>query len=269
MSEYRINTKCVQAGYEPKNGESRVVPIVQSTTFKYDSADTLGRLFDLEESGYFYTRLANPTVDTVAKKIAALEGGVGAVLTSSGQAASMMSVTNICHSGDHVVCASAIYGGTFNLFNKTAGAGNRLHFPAAGGRGGADQRRVPREYRCVFIESLSNPALVVADISLYAKLAHSHGVPLIVDNTFPTPINCRPFEFGADIVIHSTSKYMDGHAVALGGVVVDSGNFDWKNGKFPEFTEPDESYHGVVYADTFGKAAYITKCTTHIMRDMA
>lgn len=269
MSEYKINTKCVQAGYEPKNGESRVVPIVQSTTFKYDSADTLGRLFDLEESGYFYTRLANPTVDTVAKKIAALEGGVGAVLTSSGQAASMMSVTNICHSGDHVVCASTIYGGTFNLFNKTLRElGIDFTFLPPEAAEEQINAAFQENTRCVFIESLSNPALVVADISLYAKLAHSHGVPLIVDNTFPTPINCRPFEFGADIVVHSTSKYMDGHAVALGGVVVDSGNFDWKNGKFPEFTEPDESYHGVVYADTFGRAAYITKCTTHIMRDM-
>lgn len=269
MSDYKINTKCVQAGYEPKNGEPRVVPIVQSTTFKYDSAETLGRLFDLEEAGYFYTRLANPTVDAAAKKIAALEGGVGAVMTSSGQAASMMSVTNICHSGDHVVCASAIYGGTFNLFHKTLRElGIEFTFLPPESTEEQIEAAFQENTRCVFIESLSNPALVVADIGLYAKLAHSHGVPLIVDNTFPTPINCRPFEFGADIVVHSTSKYMDGHAVALGGVVVDSGNFNWKNGKFPEFTEPDESYHGVVYAETFGNAAYITKCTTHIMRDM-
>ncbi len=266
--EYHINTKCIQAGYDPKNGEPRVIPIVQSTTFKYDSAETLGKLFDLEEDGFFYTRLANPTLSAVAAKIAALEGGVGAMLTSSGQAASMISITNICHAGDHVVCAAAIYGGTFNLFNKSLrelGIDFTFILPDA------SEQEIEAAFkdntRAVFIESVSNPSLDVADIETYAKLAHKHGVPLIVDNTFPTPINFRPFEWGADIVTHSTTKYMDGHAVALGGVIVDSGNFDWTNGKFPMFTEPDESYHGVVYSEKFGKAAYITKALTHIMRD--
>ncbi len=266
--EYHINTKCLQAGYDPKNGEPRVIPIVQSTTFKYDSAETLGKLFDLEEDGFFYTRLANPTLSAVAAKIAALEGGVGAMLTSSGQAASMISITNICHAGDHVVCAAAIYGGTFNLFNKSLrelGIDFTFILPDA------SEQEIEAAFkdntRAVFIESVSNPSLDVADIETYAKLAHKHGVPLIVDNTFPTPINFRPFEWGADIVTHSTTKYMDGHAVALGGVIVDSGNFDWTNGKFPMFTEPDESYHGVVYSEKFGKAAYITKALTHIMRD--
>ena len=234
MKQLKPDTTCIHAGYEPKNGEPRVVPIAQSTTYTYDSAETMGKLFDLEADGFFYTRLANPTLDAVEKKIAALEGGVGAMITSSGQAASTIAVLNICHAGDHMVCCSAIYGGTFNLFYKT----------------------------------LSNPSLVVTDIALYADCAHAHQVPLIVDNTFPTPINCRPFEFGADIVVHSTSKYMDGHAVQLGGAIVDSGNFDWKNGKFPEFTEPDESYHGVIYAERFGNAAYIVKARTHLMRDL-
>ena len=265
---YHINTKCVQAGYEPKNGESRVIPIVQSTTFKYDSAATLGKLFDLEESGFFYTRLANPTLSAVADKIAALEGGVGAMLTASGQSASMLSITNICHAGDHVVCGSAIYGGTFNLFNKSLrelGIEFTFITPDAG------EEEINAAFRentkAAFVESVSNPSLDVADVELYAKIAHAHGVPLIVDNTFPTPVNFRPFEWGADIVVHSTSKYMDGHAVALGGVIVDSGNFDWTNGKYPAFTEPDESYHGVVYTEKFGKAAYITKALTHLMRD--
>ncbi len=265
---YHINTKCVQAGYEPKNGESRVIPIVQSTTFKYDSAATLGRLFDLEESGFFYTRLANPTLSAVADKIAALEGGVGAMLTASGQSASMLSITNICHSGDHVVCASAIYGGTFNLFNKSLRElGIDFTFVTPDATEDEINAAFQENTRAVFVESVSNPSLDVADVELYAKLAHAHGVPLIVDNTFPTPVNFRPFEWGADIVVHSTSKYMDGHAVALGGVIVDSGNFDWTNGKFPAFTEPDESYHGVVYVEKFGKAAYITKALTHLMRD--
>ncbi len=265
---YHINTKCLQAGYDPKNGEPRVVPIVQSTTFKYDSAATLGKLFDLEEDGFFYTRLTNPTLSTVAAKIAALEGGVGAMLTSSGQAASMMSVTNICHAGDHVVCAAAIYGGTFNLFNKSLrelGIDFTFILPDA------TEEEINAAYKentkATFIESVSNPSLDVADIETYAKISHAHGVPLIVDNTFPTPINLRPFEWGADIVTHSTTKYMDGHAVAIGGVIVDSGNFDWTNGKYPMFTEPDESYHGVVYTERFGKAAYITKAVTHLMRD--
>ncbi len=265
---YHINTKCLQAGYDPKNGEPRVVPIVQSTTFKYDNAATLGKLFDLEEDGFFYTRLTNPTLSTVAAKIAELEGGVGAMLTSSGQAASMMSITNICHAGDHVVCAAAIYGGTFNLFNKSL---RELGIDFTFVLPDATEEEIEAAYKdntkATFIESVSNPSLDVADIELYAKISHAHGVPLIVDNTFPTPVNLRPFEWGADIVTHSTTKYMDGHAVALGGVIVDSGNFDWTNGKYPMFTEPDESYHGVVYAERFGKAAYITKATTHLMRD--
>ena len=241
---------------------------MQSTTFKYDSAATLGKLFDLEESGFFYTRLANPTLSAVADKIAALEGGVGAMLTASGQSASMLSITNICHAGDHVVCGSAIYGGTFNLFNKSLrelGIEFTFITPDAG------EEEINAAFRentkAAFVESVSNPSLDVADVELYAKIAHAHGVPLIVDNTFPTPVNFRPFEWGADIVVHSTSKYMDGHAVALGGVIVDSGNFDWTNGKYPAFTEPDESYHGVVYTEKFGKAAYITKALTHLMRD--
>lgn len=266
--DYNINTKCVQAGYEPKNGEPRVLPIVQSTTYKYDSAETMGKLFDLEEDGFFYTRLANPTLDAVEKKIAALEGGVGAMLTSSGQAATLIAVTNICHSGDHVVCASAIYGGTFNLFNKTLRElGIDFTFISADATPEELNAAFKDNTKCVFTESLSNPALVVTDIEMYAKAAHDHGVPLIIDNTFPTPINCNPFKWGANIIVHSTSKYMDGHAVALGGVVVDGGNFDWTNGKFPMFTEPDESYHGVVYSQHFGNAAYIAKARTHLMRD--
>ena len=265
---FHINTLCVQAGYDPKNGESRVLPIAQSTTFKYDSAATLGKLFDLEEDGFFYTRLANPTLSAVAAKIAALEGGVGAMLTASGQAASMLSITNICHSGDHVVCASAIYGGTFNLFNKSL---RELGIEFTFVKPDASEEEITAAFRdntkAVFVESVSNPSLDVADVELYARLAHAHDVPLIVDNTFPTPVNFRPFEWGADIVVHSTSKYMDGHAVALGGVIVDSGNFNWNNGKYPAFTEPDESYHGVIYTEKFGKAAYITKAVTHLMRD--
>lgn len=263
-----INTKCVQSGYKPQNGQSRVLPICQSTTFKYDSAETMGRLFDLEEDGFFYTRLANPTLDAVEKKIADLEGGVGAMLTSAGQAASLISITNICHAGDHVVCASALYGGTFNLFNKTLREfGIEFTFITPDATEEEIMAAFRDNTRAVFTESLSNPALVVTDIEMYARCAHAHGVPLIVDNTFPTPINCRPFEFGADIVVHSTSKYMDGHAVALGGVVVDSGKFDWNNGKFPMLTQPDDTYHGVVYTEHFGKAAYIAKARVHLMRD--
>lgn len=266
---YQINTKCVQAGYEPKNGEPRVLPIYQSTTYKYDTAAELGKLFDLEADGFFYTRLANPTLDAVEKKIAALEGGVGAVLTSSGQAASLLAVTNICRAGDHVVCASAIYGGTFNLFHKTLRElGIDFTFMAPDATEEEISAAIKENTRCVFTEALSNPALVVTDIEAYARAAHAHGIPLIVDNTFPTPVNCRPIEFGADIVVHSTSKYMDGHAVALGGVVVDSGNFNWNNGKFPGLTEPDESYHGVRYTERFGRAAYIVKARTHLMRDL-
>lgn len=269
MKQLKPDTTCIHAGYEPKNGEPRVVPIAQSTTYKYDSAETMGKLFDLEADGFFYTRLANPTLDAVEKKIAALEGGVGAMITSSGQAASTIAVLNICHAGDHMVCCSAIYGGTFNLFYKTLKElGIDVTFLQPNATADQINAAFRDNTRCVFVETLSNPSLVVTDIALYADCAHAHQVPLIVDNTFPTPINCRPFEFGADIVVHSTSKYMDGHAVQLGGAIVDSGNFDWKNGKFPEFTEPDESYHGVIYAERFGNAAYIVKARTHLMRDL-
>ena len=269
MKQLKPDTTCIHAGYEPKNGEPRVVPIAQSTTYTYDSAETMGKLFDLEADGFFYTRLANPTLDAVEKKIADLEGGVGAMITSSGQAASTIAVLNICHAGDHMVCCSAIYGGTFNLFYKTL---KELGIDVTFLQPNATADQINAAFRdntkCVFVETLSNPSLVVTDIALYADCAHAHQVPLIVDNTFPTPINCRPFEFGADIVVHSTSKYMDGHAVQLGGAIVDSGNFDWKNGKFPEFTEPDESYHGVIYAERFGNASYIVKARTHLMRDL-
>ena len=269
MSDYRIDTKCIQEGYHPGNGEPRVVPIVQSTTYTYDSSEAMGDLFDLKAEGFFYTRLGNPTMDAVEKKIAALEGGVGAMLTSSGQAASLISMLNICHAGDHVVASSAIYGGTFNLIYKTMKEmGIESTFVGPGCTREELEAAFQPNTRCVFAETLSNPSLVVTDIEMFAQEAHAHGVPLIVDNTFPTPINCRPFEFGADIVTHSTSKYLDGHDVQLGGVIVDSGNFDWKNGKFPMLTEPDESYHGIVYTEQFGKAAYITKARTHLMRDL-
>ncbi|HIS50344.1 MAG TPA: PLP-dependent transferase [Candidatus Gallacutalibacter pullistercoris] len=269
MSEYRIDTKCIQEGYSPKNGEPRVMPIVQSTTYTYDSSQAMGDLFDLKADGFFYTRLANPTLDAVEKKIAALEGGVGAMLTSSGQAASLISVLNICHAGGHVVASSAIYGGTFNLIFKTMQEmGIESTFVSPGCSREELHAAFRPNTRCVFAETLSNPSLVVTDIEMFAEEAHAHGVPLIVDNTFPTPINCRPFEFGADIVTHSTSKYMDGHAVQLGGVIVDSGKFDWNNGKFPMLTQPDESYHGIVYTEKFGNAAYIVKARTHLMRDL-
>lgn len=264
----KLDTLCVQAGYEPKNSEPRVVPIVQSTTFAYDSAETMGKLFDLEEDGFFYTRLGNPTLDAVEKKIAALEGGVGALLTSSGQAASLISVTNICKTGDHVIASAAIYGGTFNLFNKTLrDLGIAFDFVSPRITAEELEKAFRPNTKAVFVETLTNPSLDVIDIELFAQVAHAHHVPLIVDNTFATPINCRPFEWGADIVVHSTSKYMDGHAVALGGVVVDSGNFDWESGDYDMLTTPDETYHGVVYTKQFGKAAYIVKCRTHLMRD--
>lgn len=264
-----INTLCVQAGYEPKNGEARVVPICQSTTFAYDSAETMGKLFDLEEDGFFYTRLANPTLDAVEKKIAALEGGVGAMLTSAGQAASLISITNICKTGDHVICAAAVYGGTFNLFNKTLrDLGIEFTFVDPAATEEELNNAFKENTRAVFTETLSNPSLDVCDLELYAKCAHNHGCPLIVDNTFATPVNCRPFEWGADIIVHSTSKYMDGHAVALGGCLVDSGNFDWNNGKYPMLTTPDETYHGVTYTEHFAKAAYIAKARVHLMRDL-
>ena len=269
---FSIETKCVQSGYTPKNGEPRVVPIVQSTTYKYESSEQMGRLFDLQESGYFYTRLQNPTNDCVAAKIADLEGGVGAMLTSSGQAASFFSVFNICSAGDHVVAASAIYGGTFNLFNVTM---KKLGIDFTFVRPDATEEELNAAFKentkAVFAETISNPSLVVLDIEKYARAAHAHGVPLIVDNTFPTPINCRPFEFGADIVTHSTTKYMDGHAVQGGGVIVDGGKFDWTKypEKFPGLCTPDESYHGVTYTERFGLGgAFITKATAQLMRDL-
>ncbi|MBR6682157.1 MAG: O-acetylhomoserine aminocarboxypropyltransferase/cysteine synthase [Clostridia bacterium] len=271
MKDYRFDTKCVQGVYEPKNGEPRVIPIIQSTTYKYESSEQMGRLFDLEESGYFYTRLANPTCDYTAAKIAELEGGVGAILTSSGQAASFYSVFNICRAGDHLISTSAIYGGTFNLFDVTLRQmGIDVTFVSPEATEEELMAAFKPNTKAVFAESLSNPSLVVLDIEKFAKCAHLNGVPLIIDNTFPTPVNCRPFEYGADIVVHSTTKYLDGHAVALGGVVVDSGNFDWMAhaDKFPGLTQPDESYHGMVYARDCGKAAYITKVTTHLMRDL-
>ena len=267
--KYHIDTECIHAGYEPKNGEPRVVPIVQSTTFKYNSADALGKIFDIKDDGFFYTRIGNPTLDAVEKKIAALEGGVGALLTSSGQAATTLSVLNICHSGDHAICSSAVYGGTFNLFNKTF---KEMGIDCTFVRPDCTVEELDRAFqdntRCVFAETLSNPSLIVTDLEKFSKEAHAHGVPLIVDNTFPTPINCRPFEFGADIVVHSTTKYMDGHAVQVGGAIVDSGNFDWALVIEAAFTEPDESYHGMVYQKDFGKAAYITKARVHMMRDL-
>ncbi len=269
--EWHIDTKCIQEGWKPGNGEPRVLPIYQSTTFKYDDAQTLGDLFDLKIAGDFYTRLSNPTANAVENKIAALEGGVGALLTSAGQAASLIAVLNIAHSGDHIISGSAIYGGTFNLFNKTL---REMGIDVTFLEPDATDEEIEAAFRpntkLLFGETLSNPALNVLDIEQYARHAHAHGVPLIVDNTFPTPVNCRPFEFGADIVIHSTSKYLDGHATALGGVVVDSGHFDWEaqGEKYPGLTTPDDTYHGVVYTQQFGKAAYITKCRTHLMRDL-
>ena len=267
---YKINTKCILSGYSPKNGEPRQLPVYQSTTYKYDSSVEMGKLFDLEASGYFYTRLQNPTNDAVAAKIANLEDGVGAMLTSSGQAASFYSVVNIASAGDHVISSAKIYGGTFNLFNVTMrklGIDFTFVSPQAT-REELDAAFKPNT-KAVFAESLSNPALEVLDIETFAQAAHAHGVPLIIDNTFPTPVNCRPFEFGADIVIHSTTKYMDGHATSVGGVIVDSGNFDWtQNDKFPGLTTPDDSYHGITYTERFGKLAYVTKATAQLMRDL-
>ena len=265
------DTICVQGGWQPKNGEARVLPIYQSTTFRYETSEEMGKLFDLEKDGYFYSRLQNPTCDLVANKICALEGGVAAMLTSSGQAATLLSVTNICEAGDHVICASKVYGGTSNLLSVTLK------------RFGIDADLVDQDLpaeeletyfkpntKAVFAETISNPAGVVLDIEKFVTLAHKHGVPMICDNTFATPINCRPFEFGADIVVHSTTKYMDGHATSVGGCIVDSGNFDWDAHaeKFPGLTTPDESYHGIIYTQRFGKGAYITKATAQLMRDM-
>lgn len=266
----KINTKCLHAGYEPKNGEPRVLPIYQSTTYKYESSEAMGKLFDLEENGYFYTRLANPTNDAVAAKIAALEGGVAAVLTSSGQAANFYAVFNIAQAGDHIVSSSAIYGGTFNLFSVTMKKlGIDFTFISPDSTKEEIDAAFKPNTKAVFAETISNPSLNVLDIELFSSCAHEHGVPLIVDNTFPTPINCRPFEFGADIVTHSTTKYMDGHATQVGGVIVDSGNFDWtKSDKYPGLTTPDDSYHGITYTERFGKGAYITKAVAQLMRDL-
>ena len=265
----KIETMCIQEGYKPKNGEPRVLPICQSTTFKYDSSEFMGKLFDLEESGFFYTRLANPTVAAVEEKIAKLEGGVGAMMTSSGQAATLMAVMNICGAGNHIICSSAVYGGTFNLLGVTLPRfGIELTFVNPDLPLEELQKSVKDNTKAVIGETIANPALKVLDIEKFAALAHNNKVPLIVDNTFATPILCRPIEWGADIVIHSTSKYMDGHAVSLGGVIVDSGNFDWASGKFPAFTAVDESYHGVVYAKDFGNAGFITKARVQLMRDL-
>ncbi len=272
MKNKSIGTKCVQAGYTPSNGEPRQIPIIQSTTFKYDTSEDMGKLFDLEASGYFYTRLQNPTNDHVAAKIAALEGGTAAMLTSSGQAANFFALFNICESGSHIVSSASIYGGTFNLISVTmAKMGIDVTFVSPDCTDEELEAAFKENTRAVFGESIANPALTVFDIERWAKAAHAHGVPLVVDNTFPTPVNCRPIEWGADIVTHSTTKYMDGHGAAVGGAIVDSGNFDWMAhaDKFPGLTTPDDSYHGITYAEKFGKdGAFITKCTAQLMRDL-
>ena len=269
---WKQETNCIQAGYAHKNGEPRMIPIVQSTTFKYDSSARMGALFDLEESGYFYTRLANPTNDAVAAKIAALEGGTAAILTSSGQAANFFAAFNLCSAGDHIISSSTVYGGTFNLFSVTM---KRMGIECTFVDPDCSDEELEAAFRpntkMVFGESIANPALIVLDIERFARAAHAHGVPLIIDNTFPTPINCQPIKWGADIVTHSTTKYMDGHDATVGGVIVDSGKFDWMAhaDKFPGLTTPDESYHGITYAEKFGQAgAFITKCTAQLMRDL-
>ena len=270
-SNFKIETKCIQSGWQPKKGESRVIPIYQSTTFKYDTSEQMGRLFDLEDEGYFYTRLQNPTNDAVAAKICDLEGGYAAMLTSSGQAANFYAIMNIAEAGDHIICVSAVYGGTYNLYAHTI---RKMGVEATFVEPDISKEELNALFRentkAVFGETIANPALVVLDIEKFAEAAHAHGVPLIIDNTFATPINCRPFEWGADIVTHSTTKYMDGHAVAVGGAIVDSGNLDWMahKEKFPGLTAPDETYHGIVYAEKFGKGAYITKATAQLMRDL-
>ena len=266
-----METTCIQGGWQPKNGEPRILPIYQSTTFKYSTSEQMGRLFDLEENGYFYTRLANPTNDAVADKIRELEGGAAAMLTSSGQAANFYAVFNICGAGDHLVCSATVYGGTSNLFvvtMKKMGVDVTLVDPDAPEE--EIEKAIRPNTKCIFGESIANPALVVLDLEKFARIAHRNGIPFIVDNTFATPINCRPFEWGADIVTHSTTKYMDGHAMTVGGCIVDSGNFDWEAhaDKFPGLTTPDESYHGIIYTKKFGKAAYITKSTAQVMRDL-
>ena len=271
MSDYQIETKCVQGGYRPGNGEPRQIPIIQSTTFRYETGEDMGKLFDLEASGYFYTRLQNPTNDSVAAKICDMEGGTAAMLTSSGQAASFYSIFNLASCGDHIVASSAIYGGTFNLFAVTM---KRMGIEFTFVKPDCTEAELNAAFRentkAVFGETISNPSLRVLDIEKFAKAAHGHGVPLIIDNTFATPVNCRPFEWGADIVIHSTTKYMDGHGAGVGGCIVDSGKFDWTKypDKFPGLCTPDESYHGVTYTERFGLAgAYITKATAQLMRD--
>ena len=269
--KHKPGTLCVQAGWQPKNGEPRIVPIIQSTTFKYGSSEQMARLFDLEEAGYFYTRLQNPTNDFVASKIAALEGGVAAMLTSSGQAASFYSVFNICGAGDHFISTATIYGGTYNLFNVTM---KKMGIETTFVDQEASEEEIEKAFRpntkLIFGETIANPGVEVLDIEKLARIAHRQGVPLLIDNTFPTPVNCRPFEWGADIVIHSTTKYMDGHAAGVGGVIVDSGKFDWNRyaEKYPGLTEPDDSYHGITYTERFGKGAYITKATAQLMRDL-
>ena len=271
MKDYKLGTQCVQAGYTPGNGEPRQIPIIQSTTFKYDTSEDMGKLFDLEASGYFYTRLQNPTNDMVAAKLAVLEGGTAAMLTSSGQAANFFALFNICESGDHIVSSASIYGGTFNLISVTMA---KMGISATFVSPDCTEEELNAAFRdntkAVFGETIANPALTVLDIEKFAKAAHEHGVPLIVDNTFPTPVNCRPIEWGADIVTHSTTKYLDGHGAAVGGAIIDSGKFDWMahKDKFPGLTTPDDSYHGIVYAEKFGnEGAFITKATSQLMRD--
>ena len=271
MSENKIETRCIHDGYEPGNGEPRQLPIYQSTTFKYDTSDEMGKLFDLEKDGYFYTRLQNPTNDAVAAKIASLEGGVAAMLTSSGQAANFFAVFNICEAGDHIIASSSIYGGTYNLLTVTM---KKMGIECTVIDQNLPEEEIDKFFKpntkALFGETITNPTVNVLDIEKFARIAHKHGVPLIVDNTFATPVNCQPIKWGADIVTHSTTKYMDGHAATVGGCVVDSGNFDWlaHADKYPGLTTPDESYHGIVYAERFGKGAYITKATAQLMRDL-
>ena len=269
--ETKRSTICVQGGWQPTKGEPRVLPIYQSTTFKYDTSDQMGRLFDLKDSGYFYSRLQNPTTDTVAAKIASLEGGIGGILTSSGQAANFFALFNICQAGDHFISSSSIYGGTYNLFGVTM---KKLGIDVTFVNPNDSKEDIKKAFKpntkALFGETVSNPTLEVLDLEKFAKIAHEQGVPLIVDNTFPTPINCRPIEWGADIVVHSTTKYMDGHASTIGGCIVDSGNFDWQahSHKFPGLCKPDDSYHGLTYTESFGKMAYLTKATVQLMRDL-
>ena len=271
MSQFSKETICIQSGWKPTKGEPRVLPIIQSTTFKYDTSEQMGRLFDLEDTGYFYTRLQNPTNDFVAQKICELEGGVAAMLTSSGQAANYYAVFNICEAGDHVIMSSTVYGGTFNLLTVTM---KKMGIECTVVNPDDSLEELNKAFKpntkCVLAETIANPAIVVLDIEKFANAAHSHGVPLIIDNTFATPMNCNPFKWGADIVTHSTTKYMDGHATCVGGCIVDSGNFDWMahKEKFPGLCTPDDSYHGITYAEKFGKAAYITKATAQLMRDL-